>query len=103
MSLEIGHYFSQLIKKGIGGSQIINLVALGSPKTEKFIPFKVSSYHIYTKMVKNYEYHTKNGKSHQPGGNAINFWVSIKLQLALIFSQFVCLFVYVAGWGQLCY
>ena len=39
---------------------MINLSALVSPKIEKFILFRVITYHIHTKMAKKYEFHTMN-------------------------------------------
>ena len=36
---------------------MINISALVSPKIEKFILFRVITYHIHTKMAKKYEFH----------------------------------------------
>ena len=49
------------------------VLSLVSPKIEKFILFRVNSYHIQTKMAKKYEFHIKNQKSYQPGSRDCNF------------------------------
>ena len=57
-------------KKWRGGTKMINILAKVLPKTQKFLLFRVISFHIHTKIAIKCLFHTKTEKSYHHGSSA---------------------------------